>query len=47
MAAKSLLGGRVAKNHEMVVIRSAANTAMSQARTSHDVSLAMQVRKLS
>ncbi|NIA20057.1 MAG: hypothetical protein GWP07_06485, partial [Xanthomonadaceae bacterium] len=29
------------------VIRSAANTAMSQARTSCNVFLAMQVRKLS
>ncbi|MEA2109734.1 MAG: hypothetical protein U9P07_09985 [Pseudomonadota bacterium] len=42
----SMAGFRGVRRESLRVIRSAANTAMSQARTSGNISLAMQVRKL-
>ncbi|MEA2107878.1 MAG: hypothetical protein U9P07_00445 [Pseudomonadota bacterium] len=43
----SMAGFRGVRRESRRVIRSAANTAMSQARTSGNMSLATQVRKLS
>ncbi|MEA2110338.1 MAG: hypothetical protein U9P07_13080 [Pseudomonadota bacterium] len=43
----SMAGFRGVRRESHRVIRSAANTAMSQARTSGNISLATQVRKLS
>ncbi|MEA2109391.1 MAG: hypothetical protein U9P07_08245 [Pseudomonadota bacterium] len=42
----SMAGFRGVRRESHRVIRSAANTAMSQARTSGNMSLTMQVRKL-
>ncbi|MEA2107865.1 MAG: hypothetical protein U9P07_00380 [Pseudomonadota bacterium] len=43
----SMAGFRGVRRESPRVIRSAANTAMSQARTSGNMTLATQVRKLS